>query len=129
MSKVYKMPVLMAFYNHGKIRMNVTDEEMLESWKEFFDKNGNWKDLSMAGSYEEYRNIKDAEHLKKIITMPVRYLQKSGKGFFVKKTGYLLSLSDELKNVIKDPAFSEHMKDIIEYRTMDYYERRYLSEK
>ena len=37
MSRVYKMPVLMAFYNHGKIRMEVTEAELLTSWKEFFN--------------------------------------------------------------------------------------------
>ena len=36
MSKVYKMPVLMAFYNHGNVRMKVSEAELLESWKEFF---------------------------------------------------------------------------------------------
>ena len=34
MSKVYKMPVLMAFYNHGDIRMEVTEQQLLASWKE-----------------------------------------------------------------------------------------------
>lgn len=29
MSKVYKMPVLMTFYNHGNVRMAVTEEELL----------------------------------------------------------------------------------------------------
>ena len=36
MTKVYKMPVLMAFYNHGDIRMEVTEQQLLVSWKEFF---------------------------------------------------------------------------------------------
>ena len=31
MSKVYKMPVLMAFYNHGNIRMKVTEEDLLKN--------------------------------------------------------------------------------------------------
>lgn len=44
MSKVYKMPVLMAFYNHGNVRMSVSGEELLESWKEFFCTGTNWKD-------------------------------------------------------------------------------------
>ena len=35
MSKVYKMPVLMAFYNGGHMRMAVTEEELLSSWKSF----------------------------------------------------------------------------------------------
>ena len=33
MSKVYKMPVLMAFYNHGNVRMEVSEVELLASWK------------------------------------------------------------------------------------------------
>ena len=44
MTKVYKMPVLMAFYNHGDIRMGVTETELLASWKEFFSTGTNWKD-------------------------------------------------------------------------------------
>ena len=29
MSKVYKMPVLMAFYNHGNVLMEVSEEQLL----------------------------------------------------------------------------------------------------
>ena len=54
MSKVYKMPVLMAFYNHGNVRMEVTETELLESWKEFFSIGTNWKDLDKGITYEEY---------------------------------------------------------------------------
>ena len=43
MSKVYKMPVLMAFYNHGNILMEVSEEQLLSSWKEFFSTGTNWK--------------------------------------------------------------------------------------
>ena len=74
MSKVYKMPVLMAFYNHGNIRSQVSEEELLDSWKEFFSTGTNWKDLA---------------------------------------------------DIILQPAFGEQMKDVIEYRAMDYYRRRY----
>ena len=35
MQKVYKMPILYGFYNDGNIRMAVTDEEVVESWKRF----------------------------------------------------------------------------------------------
>ena len=82
MSKVYKMPVLMAFYNHGNVCMAVTEEELLMSWKEFF----------------------------------------------VQKDAYALALMDELEEVVKLPVFSEQMGDVIAYRTMDYYQRRYRGE-
>lgn len=79
MSKVYKMPVLMAFYNHGNVRMEVTETELLESWKEFFSIGTNWKDLDKGITYEEYCKISDKEHIKKIIQMPVKFLLKSGE--------------------------------------------------
>ena len=57
--------------------------------------------------------------------MPVHFLQESGKGFFVKKNGSALALREELQDIIGKPAFAEQMKDVIEYRAIDYYQRRY----
>ena len=129
MTKVYKMPVLMAFYNNGDMRLNVTDEQLLVSWKAFFNQNGNWKDLDKNMSYEKYKSISNKAHLKKILTMPVHFLQESGKGFFVKRDGFAISLKSELERYIENPAFVEQMKDIIEYRVMDYYQRRYRNDR
>lgn len=125
MSKVYKMPVLMAFYNHGNICMTVTEEQLLTSWKEFFSIGTNWKDLEAGITYEKYQAIPDKEHMKKILQMPVHFLQESGKGFFVKQDGAALALREDLHDVISSSAFAEQMKDVIEYRAMDYYKRRY----
>lgn len=125
MSKVYKMPVLMAFYNHGKVLMQVNEQQLLDSWKELFSTGTNWKDLESEISYERFIAISDKEHIKKIIQMPVHFLLESGKGFFIKKDGCVLALRDELKDVVGNPVFVEQMKDVIDYRTMDYYQRRY----
>lgn len=124
-SRMYKMPVLMAFYNHGKVCMAVTEEELLASWKEFFSTGTNRKDLDRDITCEEYQKILDKVHIKKILQMPVHFLMESGKGFFIQKDGYALALMDELEEVVKFPAFSEQMGDVIAYRTMDYYQRRY----
>lgn len=129
MSKVYKMPVLMAFCNHGDVRMAVTEEQLLVSWKEFFSTGTNWKDLDKAITFESYQKISDREHLKKILQMPVHFLMQSGKGFFVQKDGYALALSDMLKEAVQSSAFSDQMGDVIAYRTIDYYRRRYQDSK
>lgn len=125
MQKVYKMPILYSFYNNGNIRLSVTEEEVLESWKNFFYKDRNWKDFSSNITYEEYKNMSDKQHINKAKTMPIKFLKASGKGFFVDKEGYAISLRDELKDIIQNTAFKEHMRDILEYRTMEYYRRRY----
>ena len=118
MSKVYKMPVLMAFYNHGNVRMEVSEVELLASWKKFFSTGTNWKDLEKEITYEEYRKISDKNHIQKIMKMPVRFLLKSGEEFFVKKDGAALALRDEMEEIVKEPVLAEQMKDVIEYRAM-----------
>lgn len=126
MQKVYKMPILYGFYNDGNVRLAVTDEEVVESWKRFFNRGTNWKDFPQVTSYEEYRKITDKQHLSKAKSMPIKFLKASGKGFFIDKDGYALGIRDELADVIKVDAFKKQMKDIIEYRTMEYYRRRYV---
>ncbi len=125
MQKVYKMPILYSFYNNGNIRLAVTEEEVLESWKNFFDEDRNWKDFSSNITYEEYKNMSDKQHINKAKTMPIKFLKASGKGFFVDKEGYAIALRYELKDIIQNIAFKEHMKDILKYRTVEYYRRRY----
>lgn len=126
MQKAYKMPVLYAFYHDGNIRMEVTEEELLKSWKKFFDTGINWKDLgSGAASWEEYQKISDKAHLGNIKRNPVRFLLASGKGFFVEREGFVLGLREEMRGIVGTKAFGEHMRDIIEYRVVEYYRRRY----
>ena len=129
MSKVYKMPVLMAFYNHGNVRMQVSEEQLLFSWKEFFSAGRNWRDLEKEITWERYCAITDREHIRKIMTMPVHFLLESGKGFFVEREGCALALRPELKEFITLPGFAEQMKDAIDYRVMNYYQRRYRDER
>ena len=125
MQKVYKMPILYAFYHDGDIRLAVTDEQVLEAWKKFFDNGTNWKDFAPDISYEDYKSMTDKQHLSKAKSMPIKFLRASGKGFFIEKAGYAIAIREDLASVIGNAAFQRHMKDILEYRTMEYYRRRY----
>ncbi|MBD5476840.1 MAG: hypothetical protein HDR17_12825 [Lachnospiraceae bacterium] len=125
MQKVYKMPILYSFYNHGDVRLAVTDDEVLESWKEFFNTGTNWKDLVTDMSYSDYKKMTDRQHLSKAKSMPIKFLKASGKGFFVEKENYALAIREELAEIAEHEAFKLQMKDILDYRTMEYYRRRY----
>lgn len=129
MTKVYKMPVLMSFIKNGSLCMEVTEQDILKKWKEFFSTGTNWKDLESEITYEKYQSISDKNHIKKILTMPVKYLQESGKGFFIKKEGVALALNKKLGGVVDNPVFVEQVRDAINYRVMDYYQRRYRKNK
>ena len=128
MQKIYKMPILYSFYNKGNIRLEVTDEEVLKSWKEFFNTGINWKDFSEDITYMEYKNMTDKQHLNKAKAMPIKFLKQSGNGFFIEKEGVALAIRDELEEIVKKEAFINQLKDILDYRTMEYYRRRYYQE-
>lgn len=127
MQKVYKMPILYSFYNQGNIQLAVKDEDVLTAWKKFFDYGKNWKDFAADISYADYKTMTDKQHLSKAKSMPIKFLKASGKGFFIDKEGYALAIREDLKDVIGNEVFKKHMKDILEYRTMEYYRRRYLA--
>lgn len=128
MQKVYKMPILYSFYHHGNVRMAVTDEEVLAGWKDFFNTGTNWKDLTPDQSYVDYKQMTDKQHLSKAKSMPIHFLKASGKGFFVEREGYALAIREDLSEIVQNIAFKQQMKDILEYRTMAYYRRRYAGE-
>lgn len=128
MQKVYKMPILYSFYHDGDVRLAVTDEDILTAWKKFFDYGTNWKDFSAEISYADYKSMTDNQHLSKAKNMPVRFLKASGKGFFIEKDGYVLAIREDLGEIVGNETFKKHMKDILEYRTMEYYRRRYTGE-
>lgn len=124
MSKVYKMPVLKAFYNNGDCLYTVNEEQLLNSWKDFFATGRNWRDLPQVSSYQDYQDMTDKKHLDNIYKNPVNFLVKSGEGFFVLNDDKTVSLKAELREVISNPVFAEQFCDVIDYRTMDYYSRR-----
>lgn len=138
MTKVYKMPVLSSFLTEDGMRTKVTDEQVLRAWKNFFNQGTNWKDL-LSGkengkaekdlTIEDYRRISDRQHLQNIKKNPIHFLIASGKGMFVEKEGYAIAMRDDLREVFQNPTFQKHYRDIIAYRTVDYYRRRYAEAK
>lgn len=125
MQKSYKMPILKAFYNDGNVKMEINEKDILYHWEHFFANGTNWKDLKEGITYEEYQKITDRQHLSNAKRNPVHFLLASGKDFFVEREECVLALRKELKDIVKEDAFRKHIGDIIAYRTMDYYRRRY----
>ena len=129
MQKSYKMPILAAFYNDGNVRSAVTEAEVLRHWLQFFSTGTNWKDLKKDITYEQYQNITGRQHLSNARRNPVHFLTVSGKGFFVEKEGFMLAIREDMQDILGEEAFKKHMRDIIEYRTMEYYRRRYADKE
>ena len=125
MTKSYKMPILKAFYNDGDIKMAITDDDVYKSMKEFYEYKSNGVDMLKDNSSKDYQNWGKKQYLSLAKRNPIKFLNKTHGEFFIKKKGFALALSDDLKDYIHLESFIGHFKDIIEYRTVSYYKSRY----
>ena len=126
MTKSYKMPIFLAFYNDGDIKMEISDDDVYHSMKEFYEYGSNGVDMLKDKSSKDYKNWGKAEYVRLAHRNPIRFLNKSSGEFFIKKDGCALALNGELEDYTHLETFKLHFKDIIDYRTMSYYKERNL---
>ncbi|WP_073090460.1 DEAD/DEAH box helicase family protein [Selenomonas ruminantium] len=123
MTKVYKMPVLLAMQEKNSLKAELTYEDVLAAWKKFFIKDRNWQDLPHVHSKQEFQELTDKWHLDKIRKMPLRFLQSD----FIQTGGIMaIHVCENLKPYLRNEAVAAHFRDIVNYRAMDYYRRRYM---
>lgn len=125
MTKSYKMPILKAFYNDGEIKLDITEDDVYKSMRQFYSYKSNAVDMLKDKSSKNFASWQKKQYLSLAKRNPIKFLLKTHSEFFIKKEGYEISLSDELKDYINLDSFKNHFKDIIEYRTLNYYKTRY----
>lgn len=125
MSKSYKMPVLLAFYHDGDIKTAIDEDDIYESYMRFYQTANNWKDMEKDKGTSDFRTWDKKRCVAEALKNPVHFLMQSGNGFFVQAEGALLALNPQLHEAVRMPGFAQQMKDVIDYRTMDYYRKRY----
>lgn len=124
MSKTYKMAVLSAFIDGEHLKEKVSETDLVVAWKDFYGKGTFWKDLDM--SYGEYLKMSDRKFLSKIKAMPCKFLMSKNDYFYWENGYFCLNLKKEDR---EDPKIAQALKDVIVYRTYDYFKRRYDEEK
>lgn len=127
MTRVYKIPVLQAFLAGDRILPAVTEGQVLASWKRFFSRGDSWKDLggNRGITHDDFLNMTDEQHLRKIQDQPVKALLRSSRGFFRSDEEHMLILPDALTPWLEDPVVYQHAKDVLDYRADHYFRRRY----
>lgn len=123
MSKVYKMPLLESLIDGIRIRRTVDEKTALRTWKAFFSRGENWRDLGCA-SKAEFEAMSDKKMLSAIRNNPAKFLIRSGQGFFKAEEGALLALDSSLDPWLDDPLFVSQFRDIIALRTLRYLDHR-----
>ena len=127
MSKTYKMPVLLAFYNDGDIKMEISEDDIYKSFYDFYRKGSNKVDMLKDKGTSDFMNWDKKKYVSLAKNNPIKFLLKTHCDFFKQKDGCLMALQDDLKEVISNEAFKKHMKDAIDFRVESYYKNRFFN--
>ncbi len=122
MSQLYKMPLLLSFYNDGDIRLKINDEDIYKSFKTFYSVDSNKVDLIRNKNTKGFKSFDKKDYLRISKNPKDAFLRTHGDFFYVDNGYYCLN--EELSNYITKDVFIKHMKDAIDYRTKRFYKER-----
>lgn len=124
MTKMYKMLLLLAFYNKGKMKLTIDEEDIYASFKEFYSHGANVVDMLRDSSTRNYRDWSKKEYVNLAHRNPMHFFMRSSPDFFYEDDNHNFCLTPELEKFINNPAFVGHFKDVIDYRTRKFYKDR-----
>ena len=78
MMKSYKMPVLLAFYNDGNIKMEIDEDDIYRSYMKFYNLANNWKDLEKDKGTSDFKSWDKKRCVSEALKNPVKFLMESG---------------------------------------------------
>ncbi|MGV8154110.1 MAG: DEAD/DEAH box helicase [Alkaliphilus sp.] len=120
MSKLYKIPILLAFYNNGDVRTHIGEKEILESFKIFYEDGQNRLDMLKDKSTREFGKWMGKKYLDLAYKNPIKYLCKTESKFFTLGEGGALHLLPNIKKHFRTKDFIENFKDVIEFRRIKF---------
>jgi len=128
MSKAYKMPTIGALLSNGEISKQVSLESIGQDFMDFYvnyplhqkdlrDKsNRNWHKWDVS----KFANLARKR--------PVHFLSNSGRFFHYDEINKVFYLDDSLDQYLSS-ALAEHVKDILDYKTIQYFRRRFREDE
>lgn len=122
MDKSYKIPLLWAFYNNGNIKLKIDENDIYNSFKEFYSKEENTIDLQDLKSTEGYRDWNKKQWYKFVKDRPIKYLSEGDQKYFYKEEK-LFCISKKIEPYIKEQAFINEFKKAIEILESKYFGR------
>lgn len=123
MTKAYKLPTIWAFLSKGSIVPRVELNEIAEKMRSFYqDYPLHQKDLNNQSNrnWKEW-GIKEFARLAK--NNPVKFLSR-GRFFHYDEINRVMYLDPEIEPFLS-PKLAAHVEDILTYRRIDYFRRRF----
>ena len=123
MSKTYKLPTILAFIKNGRLELKINDEDLYESFKDFYSHGSNAVDLLRDKNSQTFKEWGKAEYVKLARKNPVHFLCQSESEFFSSDDEFMY-LTNSLAPYQENLLFIQHIKDAIELRKQEFYKNR-----
>lgn len=123
MTKMYKLPIFLAFYNHGEMKLHINEDDIYQSFQGFYANASNAVDMLRDKGSRDYRTWGKKEFVDLARRNPMHFLRQSSPEFFhEEEQGF--ALNPALKEYLNNPVFVRHFKDIIDYRGRRFFKER-----
>ena len=123
MSKTYKLPTILAFIKNGRLELKINDDDLYESFKDFYSHGSNAVDLLRDKNSQTFKEWGKAEYVKLARKNPVHFLCQSESEFFSSDEQFMY-LTNSLAPYQENLLFIQHIKDAIELRKQEFYKNR-----
>ncbi|MEG2787996.1 MAG: AAA family ATPase [Romboutsia sp.] len=122
MSKSYKIPLFWAFYNKGDIKLKINEDDIYNSFKDFYNKEENAMDLQGQKNTQDYKTWDKNEYIKLAKNGPIKYLSEGTKEYFYKENE-LFCISDKMQEYVNNLEFKQKFRIAIESLEDKYFKR------
>lgn len=99
--------------NDGHVKMRIDEEDVYKSFYEFYHKGSNKVDMLRHKGAMDFEDWDKCKYVKLAKDNPIKYLIKTDGEFFRSGYGCLIGLFDDMKDIILDERFVEHMKGVL----------------
>ncbi|MBS3199575.1 DEAD/DEAH box helicase family protein [Turicibacter sp. MMM721] len=123
MSKTYKLPTILAFIKNGRLELKINDDNLYESFKDFYSHGSNAVDLLRDKNSQTFKEWGKAEYVKLARKNPVHFLCQSESEIFSSDEEFMY-LTNSLAPYQENLLFIQHIKDAIELRKQEFYKNR-----
>ncbi|MGL5821050.1 MAG: DEAD/DEAH box helicase family protein [Sarcina sp.] len=129
MSKSYKIPVFLAFYNNGNFRTKIDDDDLFRSFENFYKNAANKIDIIKDKGKRDFEVWEKKDYVNLARKNPVKFLcarkdSSEGRFFYIDEhTNEMCILG--IEEFITNEIFIREVKDAIDFRMDQYYSDRF----
>ena len=124
MAKSYKIPTLLCFVNENNEWITkVGKDELVKSWRSYYSDPVHRKDMERDASSRNWESWDDNKLANLAIKNPVRFLSNTAY-FHYDEVNKIFFIDESIQEYLTS-ELAKHYKDILNWRTHNYFAKRY----